>query len=117
MVSHAPCTLGLSHHLPLGPLQVPTGCGPIAHAERRISIADAVAKRSRDLPKGAPDFQATGASRSDTASSIAFLHAERFSSVTVRGSQSPKIGLMRFHPRHQSSRVRNALADHSSVRR
>jgi hypothetical protein len=28
---------------------------------------------------------------------------------TVRGSQSPKIGLMRRQPRHQSLRVRSAL--------
>src|SRR5262249_41552324 len=34
---------------------------------------------------------------------------------TVRGSQSPKMGLMRRQPRHQSSRVRGALRLHSSV--
>jgi hypothetical protein len=38
-------------------------------------------------------------------------HALTSSSVTVRRSTSPNIGLMRFHARHHASRVRGALLD------
>jgi len=49
-------------------------------------------------------------------SQITLRQALTFSSVTVRGSQSPNTGLIRRHARHQSSRVLGAFAFHSSVR-
>src|SRR6185503_4300868 len=48
---------------------------------------------------------------------MALRHAEIALSFTVRGSQSPKTGLIRFQQRNQSSRVRGALRSHSSVSR
>jgi hypothetical protein len=61
-------------------------------------------------------FRHLCASRSDTMSSTAFRNSEMSSRVTVRGSQSPNTGLIRFQPRHQSSRVRGFFLAHSSVR-
>src|ERR1700730_6532817 len=59
MIPVTPCTLEQPHHFALGPCLGATRGGAVAHAARRISIADAVAERSSDPPQRAPDLDAT----------------------------------------------------------
>jgi len=74
--------------------------GPVPHCcapERRVRVTHAVAEGGGNLPQRAPDFQAA----------VRFPEGDGFlddrhwlivSSVTVRGSQSPKIGLSASSP-------------------
>ena len=58
VIAHAPRALADADHLALGPLEVATRRGAVAHAERRVSVAHAIAERGRNLPQRPPDFQA-----------------------------------------------------------
>src|SRR5262249_39535799 len=57
LIAIAEGTLIEPHDFALSPRRrAPRRC-PVAHAERWISIANAIAERGADLPHGAPDFQ------------------------------------------------------------
>src|SRR5262245_38397342 len=58
MIAIAECALVEARYLALRPRCRAPRRGAIAHAERGVGVAHAVAERCGDLPHSAPDFQA-----------------------------------------------------------
>ena len=90
MIAGPPCVLEQARDLALGPSCRASRRSAVADAERRVSIAQAVAERRRHFPHRPPDFHAAMRSRSETVSSIILRKALMSSSDTVHRSTIAK---------------------------